>query len=87
MSDCNEDEKEIMMLPTQQSPYILNYSTQGEMRFSANVRHVLESYVISRGILTGILFKCGGTLLYSDEVCYRNLIRFQIQLAVNYLNV
>ena len=68
MSECSDDEKEIMALPTLQSPYILNYSSQGEMRFSANVRHVLESYVISRGILTGILFKCGGTLLYSDEV-------------------
>ena len=56
-----------MMLPTLQSPYLLNYSSQGEMRFSANVRQVLESYVISRGILTGVLFKCGGTLLYSDE--------------------
>ncbi|KAI6656509.1 hypothetical protein LOD99_1305 [Oopsacas minuta] len=59
-----------MRLPTLQSPYILNYSTQGEMRFSGSVRSVLESYVISRGILTGILFKCGGTLLYSDEVAH-----------------
>ena len=68
MSECSSAEREVMLLPTQQSPYLLNYSTLGEMRFSANVRQVLESYVISRGILTGILFKCGGTLLYSDEV-------------------
>ncbi|WP_411023460.1 hypothetical protein, partial [Salmonella sp. s51228] len=70
VSECSEEDKELIQLPTFQSPYLANCSSQGVIKFSSDIRNVFESYILSRGVLTGLVFKCGGSLLYSDEIAH-----------------